>query len=261
MFMILISALALADTCPAYDPVDLDEAYQNGFREESIAYGIGLVDQLATLEFEPMENETLPTAMLDLRDRQISDAGEDTAMACLFALVAQQDFVLGRLGRAYLADMETGELMGVTMMAVTQVSARNEQWIRDYVEENGWNFSGELSHFGQFAAFQLILRLEDNVDVAALAVEAMEIPNASLDQNMTYAYLSDIVAVGRNEPQLYGTQGACQHNGEWLVFPISGTIEEVDERRRAIGFDVGVDENQLANLCINFDALRQTRLD
>jgi len=59
-----------------------------------------------------------------------------------------------------------------------------------------------------------------------------------------WAYLVDLVRVGNDEPQLYGTQWRLDENGAWTPATPSENEDGVDQRRSDVGLGT-LDEYRL----------------
>jgi len=260
MIVELLSALAVSQACPSSDPISLDKAIALGLSDDAIEYGSDFIDQIATLRFEPVNDEILPSASLHLRELHIEIDGDESALTCLFNLQAQQEFSTSRTGPAYLADPQTGEFYQITIIVADQIQLRNQRWVTEYLTENGWSFEGDQCGFAPFTAFALILGLRDNVDIADMVVDAVGGQPQSADDRLMVVYLSDIVSVGREQPQLYGTRTACQPDGTWGLFPIEGTLNDVNQRRADVGLPHLADPTRNDEFCAtlaNFTVQRQ----
>ncbi|MBI1237180.1 MAG: hypothetical protein GC188_10905 [Alphaproteobacteria bacterium] len=169
------------------------------------------------------------------------DRAESEQAACLFSLVAQEQYVRGWFMNAYSpgnsdpVDEQEMALMGGFM---TPLDMRNRQWLRAVVAEQGWFRISEYGEGADQAAFLIVQHADHDVafqrEMLALLSELVE---AGETRPSGFALLTDRVAVNSGEMQTYGSQGRCTGLRQWEARPYSGTFEEMDARRESVGLE------------------------
>lgn len=120
----------------------------------------------------------------------------------------------------------------------------NLEWIKDQIEQDGW-FS--ISRDGATAdqdAWLLVQHADDDIAYQEKILSLLTDLRAHGDTSAkNYAYLYDRVAVNRERPQRYGTQGGCK-NGERFTAPLEDPTK-VDALRAEVGLKPLAEYNAL----------------
>jgi len=120
----------------------------------------------------------------------------------------------------------------------------NLEWVKNQIEQNGW-FS--ISRDGATAdqdAWLLVQHADDDIAYQEKILSLLTDLRAHGDTSAkNYAYLYDRVAVNRQRPQRYGTQGGCK-NGERFTAPLEDPTK-VDALRAEVGLKPLAEYNAL----------------
>lgn len=169
------------------------------------------------------------------------DQAEDPVVACLFALVAQEQY--GRLwfSALYSSD-QTVDVAQPEVQVMARVTSaldvRNREWLRETVTTRGWFRISEYGEYADAAAWLIVQHADLDVEFQREMRALLDPIAAEGDMRASsYAMLTDRVAVNSGEPQRYGSQGRCVGRGQWDAFPYTGTFEEMDARRESVGLE------------------------
>lgn len=135
---------------------------------------------------------------------------------------------------AYIHDRKNEHLKSVML----EIDALHTDIMKKIIARYGWLI---ISRFGKETdqqAFLLVQHARD-VDFQAACLDLLE---QALDNEEThprhYAYLYDRVALQQekyNYQQKYGTQFYLTEQGDFILLPYQGSLEDVDRRRLSIG--------------------------
>lgn len=129
--------------------------------------------------------------------------------------------------------------------AIGDDRARTER-LKEIVAEHGWPTISLVGEDGEDAAWAIAQHADHDPEFQEQALELIREAVARGDASPgNLAYLTDRVAVGKGEPQTYGTQVGCTADGEVQVAPLADE-ESVDERRAEVG--LGPLEDYLAEM-------------
>ena len=115
------------------------------------------------------------------------------------------------------------------------VDADNTAWLKADLRVNGWFTLTEFGKDADQAAFLLVQHADKDRPFQQQVLALLEpLVAQGKTRPASYAYLFDRVAVARQQPQRYGTQGRCAGPGAWEPFELE-TPENLDQRRAAVG--------------------------
>jgi hypothetical protein len=104
------------------------------------------------------------------------------------------------------------------------------------VDKYGWIDSERFGQQASHDAWLIAQHMVHDKGVFQKKMLSLMKPGTNVDKTQ-YALLSDRIAVIFDKlPQIYGTQGKCQEDGDWKASPIKN-FDTIDSRRLAIGFE------------------------
>lgn len=169
------------------------------------------------------------------------DETDDPKLACLFTLVAQEQY-----GRIWLSELFSSDAPDIISQSDIQVMARltwaidsrNLEWLRTVVAEQGWFSISEYGETADLAAFLIAQHADHDLDFQREILARLDrLVDAEETRPSGHALLTDRVAVNSGEPQVFGSQGRCTGYRQWEAHPYTGTFEEMDERRESVGLE------------------------
>jgi hypothetical protein len=119
---------------------------------------------------------------------------------------------------------------------------QNQTRLKELIPENGWFTLSEYGIDGTLSAFQIVQHASNDPELQRRALASME-PLLGTDEidGRAYAVLYDRVAMEEGRYQRFGSQMICR-DGHWTLYPTE-ELNEVDERRRDVGFDLSLSDN------------------
>ncbi|QBE64145.1 DUF6624 domain-containing protein [Pseudoduganella lutea] len=138
------------------------------------------------------------------------------------------------------------------MVAVVQ--RRHTAELKSVFARHGWPTIAMVGKDASQAAWLLVQHADEDRAWQRTVLRAME-PLVAANEVVpqSFAYLSDRVAVGAGEAQLYGTQGRCVARLRWEPHPLR-VPEEVDARRAGMQLPPLADYRAMASerICAGF---------
>ena len=131
--------------------------------------------------------------------------------------------------------------------------AKNQQRLKQIVEQYGWPSYAMVGQDGAFAAWLLAQHSDSDKPFQNKVLALMEpLVDAGQASGKEFAYLYDRT----HYPQRFGTQGTCVNRGEWLPFDIE-EIGGLEARRMKAGMPtMAVYVAKLNEVCANFTAVK-----
>ncbi len=118
----------------------------------------------------------------------------------------------------------------------TGVDKENLSNLELIVEQIGWPSKDKVGEVASHAAWLVIQHADLDVEFQEKCLHLMEAANSGTVELTQVAYLTDRVAVNREEKQLYGTQFYQTSRGKIVPRPIKD-LPGLDERRRQMGLE------------------------
>ncbi|MDE2293038.1 MAG: hypothetical protein KGL53_13225 [Elusimicrobia bacterium] len=117
----------------------------------------------------------------------------------------------------------------------SEVDVSNTAALKELLAVHGWFTIDAFGPQADQDAWLLVQHADHDVAFQEEVLARLEalLPSGGTRPH-NYAYLFDRVAVARDRPQRYGTQGRCVGKGLWEPDPMEEP-ERVDERRAAVG--------------------------
>lgn len=121
-----------------------------------------------------------------------------------------------------------------TMADLAAADSANTAWLQSMVERHGWPDRETIGEDGANAAFLLVQHADRDTAFQARVLPALEAAHRrGQAKGQHVALLTDRIARGRDEPQVYGTQ-ATLRDGRMVPDPIRDS-SGVDARRATMG--------------------------
>ena len=166
-------------------------------------------------------------------------SAENSRVACLFRLVAQEQYLRLWARAAQTPNTEASASQSQLIAAghiLSSIDQRNRDWLASEFGQNGWFTISEYGEDADIAAFLIVQHADRDVQFQRDMLEHLEPLAQSGDTNSGgYAMLIDRVAVNTGELQVYGSQGYCSGPSVWQARPYEGTLDEMNQRRRSVG--------------------------
>lgn len=118
----------------------------------------------------------------------------------------------------------------------TGVDKENLSNLKLIVEQIGWPSKDKVGEVASHAAWLVIQHADLDVEFQEKCLHLMEAANGGTVELTQVAYLTDRVAVNREEKQLYGTQFYRNKRGEIVPRPIRD-ISGLNKRRKSMGLE------------------------
>lgn len=130
------------------------------------------------------------------------------------------------------------------------VDVDNAARLSPLLDRHGWTNISDFGAEADRAAWRVVQHADGQPELQARALLVLEgLAEVGETDPAHYAYLADRVAVGRGEPQPFGTQGRCAGQGQWVPHAVRDP-EGVDSRRAAMGLPPMAEYTALAaELC------------
>ncbi len=117
---------------------------------------------------------------------------------------------------------------------MSEVDARNRDFLRKQVDESGWPGASQVGQDGAHAAWLLLQHADDDPPFQERCLALMKQAPAGDVDSKDLAMLTDRVMIKKEGKQLYGTQVRIMQ-GKCEVLPLAEP-DRVDELRQEVGF-------------------------
>lgn len=116
-----------------------------------------------------------------------------------------------------------------------QIYRQNQRWLQQQIQVSGWFDISKTSVDAAQAAWLMVQHADWDPQWQQQILQLLQ-PKVKQGefQPRYFAYLTDRVAINTGQPQLYGTQGACDHqSGQWQPFAVANAAQ-LDLNRQAM---------------------------